>query len=645
MAQLRKLPLAYKAFTQLGFMNVFHYLVYKIGVHSGFFRIITPSKQGFNHRIAKKIKPNIFWKVPDVNALPTRFSGLVGSYAKEADRICNGRINLFGTVESGINLTPPPPLHHWAFYEKHPFKSDDIKLVWEPARFSFSITLGQAFVATQDARYFQAFIDSFNLFQKENPINRGPNWQSGQEIALRLISWVIAAHYFQKPGLINEDSLAKINNAIADHAARIPITISYAKAQGNNHLISEAVCLYTAGVYLHDHPSSNRWRKLGKKWFFQAIRQQIDGSGEYCQHSTNYHRMMLMLCLWMNLVVESGGESFEEDIKERIAKSVYWLQNQMDPESGNVINLGHNDGSFVIPFDSSVYSDYRPVLQAASRAFCEGSFFESGPWDMLSFWLNLPVVSNRDKEIGTFQKYATRIEQEDSWAKLRAVKYTNRPAHADQLMVNIWHGGIPLTLDAGTYQYNAAPPWENSLAGTNAHSTITIGNQDQMTRAGKFLWLNWADAEILQVNESSIIARHNGYDRLNIVHKRELRSEKPNEWLITDWILPKSNSDPKRTIQLHWLLPEYEYLFNHNKIQLSTPNGNYSLDISVHRSDNPGSVSIIRAGETVAGNHKDIHLGWFSPTYTVKVPALSVILQIESKLPVRLLSRFVINGE
>ena len=85
-------------------------------------------------------------------------------------------------------------------------------------------------------------------------------------------------------------------------------------------------------------------------------------------------------------------------------------------------------------------------------------------------------------------------EIENSWALIRAGRYTRRPFQADQLHVDLWWQGINLARDAGTYLYNGPPPWNNGLAGTAVHNTVTVDHHDQMRRAGRFLWVDWAQA-------------------------------------------------------------------------------------------------------------------------------------------------------
>ena len=103
------------------------------------------------------------------------------------------------------------------------------------------------------------------------------------------------------------------------HACRIVPTIAYAKAQNNNHLLSEAVGLFTAGAFLNNHPKSKFWKEKGFNLFYQAIQKQIDENGEYVQHSTNYHRMMLMLSLWMDLLLKAENRFFKKETQQKLA--------------------------------------------------------------------------------------------------------------------------------------------------------------------------------------------------------------------------------------------------------------------------------------------------------------------------------------
>jgi uncharacterized heparinase superfamily protein len=85
---------------------------------------------------------------------------------------------------------------------------------------------------------------------------------------------------------------------------------------------------------------------------------------------------------------------------------------------------------------------------------------------------------------------------------------------------------LNIALDPGTYLYNAAPPWENALSGSDVHNTLTVDGMDQMQRVGKFLFLDWAQARLIQQERASqgslrqVVAEHDGYRSLGITHRR-----------------------------------------------------------------------------------------------------------------------------
>ena len=71
---------------------------------------------------------------------------------------------------------------------------------------------------------------------------------SSQEAALRILAFSFGVQLFKNSSHSNETRIHSINQTIFEHAKRIPPTLIYAQSQNNNHLLSEAAGLYTAGV-------------------------------------------------------------------------------------------------------------------------------------------------------------------------------------------------------------------------------------------------------------------------------------------------------------------------------------------------------------------------------------------------------------
>lgn len=566
-----RLTLTLKALAQLGPQPVALNALYRFGLLTGHLRRQTlPGSPP--EPPAGELQPVL--RLPDPSAQRAALGEALPTLLAEADEIAGGKVRLFGGEPVPLVLTPPAglqPLQHWTAYERrksHWLAGADIKMIWEPARFGWAFILARAYHATREDGYAQAFWEHTERFLAANPTNLGPNWSSAQEVALRLVALVFAGQVLAAAPSSTPTRRASLASAVAAHARRIPPTLVYARSQQNNHLLVEAAGLFTAGLALPQHPSSAAWRRLGWAWFHRGLQAQIAPDGVYAQHSTNYHRLMLQAALWMQAVASQAGQPFPALSTGRLAAAKDWLFALTDLPGGHVPNLGANDGAYIFPMAVGDFADYRPVLQAAGVAFHdqprrmmgiqavntgdsqkgetasspspsplprgEGkSLLLSGPWDEAVLWF-VPEIDlmNRDGRLSSIDSRLSPLDSQTgshkSWASLRAVRFTSRPSHADQLHVELWWQGVNLAQDAGTYLYNAAPPWDNALAGTAFHNTVMVDGQDQMTRAGRFLWLDWAQAEVLErllAPDGSllrIVARHNGYRRLGVIHERTL---------------------------------------------------------------------------------------------------------------------------
>ena len=368
-----------------------------------------------------------------------------------------------------------------------------------------------------------------------------------------------------------------LHQSILHHASRIPPTLVYARSQNNNHLVTEAAALYTAGLFF----KNSTLQKLGWKWLNWSFQNQIGGYGEYIQHSTNYHRVMLQTALWINFIKR---DVFSTKTSQAIGRSAHWLFSLLDNASGLTPNLGANDGALIFPLSSAAFDDYRPTVQAAARAFLRTSL-HSGAWDEMSLWFGLKA----GERVADSSAYLTEnLRGQNSWAYLRASHFKSRLSHIDQLSLDLWWRGLNITQDAGTYLYNAEPPWDNPLVTTRVHNTVTVDGRDQMTRAGRFLVLDWASAHsknLIETDESilgRVRAYHSGYG--NVKHERTVTVYQDERWVVEDKL-----TSPRRTphvYRLHWLLPDYEWKIETREsgigLRLKSPYG--WITLSIHSS-------------------------------------------------------------
>jgi hypothetical protein len=637
-----KFLIGIKFLFQLGLRPLVLYALYKFGLLTGHYKRLTPI---FDNRDSNIKLPNI---VP-LFSLPSRdqLSQILGeegksTLLKEADEIVNGKVRIFDELIP-LDFSSNQPLHHWTTYEKNVERltlnvlHHDIKFLWEPARFVFAFTLARAYHLTQDDQYAEAFWKYFESFTQNNPANLGPHWMNGQEVAIRLMSLVWADHVFESASATSEARRDALHQSIFYHASRIPPTLVYARSQNNNHLVTEAAALYTAGLFF----KNSNWQKLGWKWLNWSFQNQIGGYGEYIQHSTNYHRVMLQTALWINFIKR---EAFSTKTSQAIGRSAHWLFSLLDNASGLTPNLGANDGALIFPLSSAAFDDYRPTVQAAARAFLRTSL-HPGVWDEMSLWFGLKA----GERVADSSAYLTEnLRGQNSWAYLRVSHFKSRLSHMDQLSLDLWWRGLNITQDAGTYLYNAAPPWDNPLVTTRVHNTVTVDGRDQMTRAGRFLVLDWASAHsknIIETNESilgRVRAYHNGYG--NIKHERTVTVYQDEHWVVEDKL-----TSPRRkphTFRIHWLFPDYEWKLEEQErrasLKLNSPHGWITLSIHSSSLVPQSSFSLVRAGELVYGQRDaQPYEGWVSRTYGQKSPALSFAFELTSEYHLMITSEFI----
>jgi hypothetical protein len=665
MAPFSKLSIAFKALNQLGFRPVALNALYQLGLVTGHYRRTENREWGIENSDSRFEIRDLF-DLPGQDELQKVLEkkGMEKLLA-DAEEIVAGKVRLFGGEAVPLRLTVPGELAHWTDYETSkafiPYSLitelpvHDIKFLWEPARFGWTFTLGRAYHLTGDERYPQAFWHFIETFLDANPPYLGPNWTSGQEAAIRLMALAWAAQVFAAAPASTPERTRRLAESVAAHAARIPPTLVYARSQQNNHLLTEAAGLLTAGLALPDHPEASRWRSQGWKWLNRGLQEQIDTYGEYAQHSTNYHRLMLQVVLWTNALIRSNDLDrhyrWPRQTTDAITRSTHWLLAILDSDTGRTPNLGANDGAYIFPFAISPFPDYRPVLHASARAFL-GYDLPRGPWDELSLWFRIPLENRKYVQLPRY--LGDQLYGKDSWVFLRTAQFTTRPSHADQLHVDLWWRGLNVAQDAGTYLYNADSPWDNSLTTALVHNTITVNGRDQMRRVGRFLYLDWVNAyrKNVTIHDPSVIQCVRGrYRTPGFRHTRTVSVFEDNRWQVVDEILPLRfllsffRLHPS-SFRLHWLLPDWEWKAEDRdqkvKIRLKSPYGSIMLTINHSPSTIPCTFSLARAGEILIGSAApDPTRGWISPTYGVKVPALSLAVETKSANDVQFVSEFI----
>ncbi len=548
---------------------------------------------------------------------------------QKADLILTGKFLAFEAVPRPIDFGHASANLHWSMLSDNFTNGEDIKLSWEAARFSWVFPLIQTAILENNPVYFNAFKNLLHSFSQQNPQNMGIHWTSAQEVALRMIALICAYAVFSQEPEWDDSFEFELRASIWQHAQRIPSTLLYARAQNNNHLLSEALGLYYAGTFFAETRMGQKWLQMGWRIFNQTLQSQISSNGTYIQQSMNYHRLMLTEAVWFYKIASLTGKSLPPATLIKLQAATHWLDQFVQPENGKTPNLGHNDGSLIFPLSTSPYDDYRPILNACQHCFLP----QPNPTNLdYTYWLSLPETI-QNKKSGSLQPIASLpiLRNGSMQAYLRAESFLDRPAHADQNHLDLWFHGENIAMDAGTYRYTDLPPWNNGLAHTLNHNTLTLNDQDQMTWASRFLWLDWSKGLYLDHGVNSISAQHDGYQKLGVRHVRQVTLEGRDECCVEDRIEAIKKDASIQRGSLHWLLPDGEWKIVHNQFELQVDDIIVQLSLLWQNKGQMESTlfNVIRCGELLHGTTKRSYptLGWFSPTYNIKIPAISILAE------------------
>ena len=625
-----------KAIKQLGITPITLNALYRILLFGGFYKWFPkPPKIDLDLEISRI-------ELPSRQTILDLLEKETSSVIVEADEILTGKVRNYRTIPVPLVLDYAHCAHHWSLFETGHANAPaaDIKDVWEPARFGWALVLARAYWITKDEKYVTAFWKYFSLYMDSNPAYLGPNWASAQEAALRLICLAFCWQIFRFSKSLPQNANGLFIKALIENAQRIPPTLIYSRSQANNHLLSEAVGLYTAAVFLPQHPLANKWKKLGKNHFYRAIVEQIDSYGEYAQHSSNYHRLMLQLALWMQLCHRIDNDNFPAHVSEKLSCATKWLLQRIDRENGRIQNLGHHDGANFLLLAEEENTSYKSVAQASCRAFLNTNFYQPGKWDELSLWLGLTLTKNKKDN---FLSEIARDEVVNGKTRcfLRAHKYTNRPAHADQLHADIWYAGENITIDCGTFRYTDTPdsPWQNALADSAHHNTLRLYGSEPMLKAGRFLWLDFDQAEIISKSKKCISASRFGYSNLGANHQRTLACLTEGNIRIVDKVTPVKVASAPTLLEAFWHIPANSLSITDNShfiFEFDYSTATFAID-ALDKSNKSllFNWQIIRAGEIILGDSQPQPLlGYHSPTYSLLKPCYTLRIWSTFFLPV-----------
>lgn len=487
-----------------------------------------------------------------------------------ADKACNGIITGFSSIELDYGypidwqlspLTGERCDEKKKWYRIPDFDKDrgDIKVIWEASRFSHFLTLARAYLLTDKRDYYEAFSYQLKDWLDKNPYGYGANFKCGQECSLRMTNALLAFTVFKGCGVATDADANCVKDLIDRCYRKILSNFNYAyKCIKNNHTISELMGMIVGAWCCYDAKQLNKAYDL----LDEIVDEQFTDDGGYRQFSFNYQRLALQDLECVMSVSEKTGRELSKHSKDKIRNSAMMLF-QCQDDSKDVPNYGSNDGALVFPVSSCGYRDFRPVINTAYALSTGKQLFDAGKHQEELIWFsgnsNLQeyVIENPKKVSSQFIDAGLfTIRGPHSWAMIISSGYHSRPAHMDQLHIDLWIDGVNVLCDAGTYSY--ASKDGRQLIENGSHNTSQVDGKTQMGLYGPFMIYDWTKRKLGRCDSESFEAKcisSNGYTHVRKI-KRSGTSYKVIDNVSTDYhVLFHTPCDVKCTgkvIVLSW---------------------------------------------------------------------------------------------
>ena len=437
------------------------------------------------------------------------------------------------------------------------FRNDgsDARVLWELNRLSHLITLGRAYVLTQDEAFAKEFLRQVRSWRSQNPVGRGPNWSCAMEVALRAMNLLAAFALLLPSRHMDEDVLAELLMIFAQHGAHIRRNLEYSHIATSNHYMCDVAGLLWLGVMLPELQDSSEWREFGLRELLNEVDKQTLTDGADSESSTGYHRLKLELLLYSFVLCRANGIEIDEKYWQKLRAMACYTRAYLRPD-GRAPLIGDSDSGQILPIVKRAGDDHAYVLSLAAAVLheselkisaepCEELLWLVGEQSFPAFYA-LPVESA--VKLRAFPDAGIYILRDDDLYLLFnasgcGLNGRGSHGHNDALSIEVSAGGSAFLVDPGSYVYTHDLRERHLFRSTSFHSTVQVDGNEQNTthEAMPFVIGDEAHPRVVHWETNAefdhVVAEHDGYRRLAepVTHRRSIRFEKSARyWLIED---------------------------------------------------------------------------------------------------------------
>ncbi len=288
-----------------------------------------------------------------------------------------------------------------------------------------------------------------------------------------------------------------------------------------NHLLENGFSLLFGAYYFKDE----LFYEKAKEILQSELKEQILDDGAHFELAPMYHQIMLYRVLdSLNLV--KNNDIFDKELEailiDRAKIMLCWLY-----------KMSYQDGS--IPHFNDSTDGIAPIST-----------------ELFEYATRLGIEFQKDSLLNESGYRAINHERYELRVDVGEIgpSYIPGHAHSDTFNFELRIDGKPFIVDSGisTYESNNLRLKQRK---TEAHNTVKIGEIDQSEVWSSFRVANRAHINFLKEYDNFIIASHDGYKKLGIIHQRRFKTT-PNNIEIKDMLIGNYNAGYKNIAYIHF---------------------------------------------------------------------------------------------
>lgn len=319
----------------------------------------------------------------------------------------------------------------------------------------------------------------------ENPFGSGNGWEP-YPLSLRIVNWV-------KWLIVNNCTSQGINESLFQQSHMLSKTLEYHLL--GNHLFANAKALIFSGLYFKGE-RPQLWYNMGLRILQDELEEQFLPDGAHFELSTIYHSILIEDLLDLVNIMRAYGKEVPSSLLDTVKRALTWLDVMTRPDGKPPL---FNDAAYGIAATLDQLTEYAKNLNVP--------------------WHQRPTSSLTDMpESGYFRYDGTHYS---FWGDAGPIgpDYIPGHAHCDMFNFELFAHGRPVVVDTGTSTYEAGERrfLERS---TLAHNTVQVDQLEQSEIWGAFRLGRRARILSRTVAEDKIIASHDGFKGIGLVHKR-----------------------------------------------------------------------------------------------------------------------------